>query len=335
MDLFDDDAIENEAAASPPAIDHEKDRQTVNDVFGDDEELWRDDLNGGTVESAADKFARERRLAEQAHAKDVYVSLTPHEVLPSSSPARPDFTSKKTKGTEGGKTKERRKPVILNEMTLIGPTGFPMLIQDTKGFKPKGKGHEEQDLNRLLSRYQFWTQRMYPKSQFRDTVDRVEKLSRSRLMHSHLSSWRDERLGISKRPPEGTEDQQPPPSEDVVDRPVPSEDAAARNDSDVALYASSSPAAPTRPPSSSGVSTLDDDAEMEEPSRQGADQGDDNPFEEEWAQGNDMTEEDWDNIPDDPITSAPPGPKGKDAQPPDDDEAMWDDLDDSMFLDGE
>ncbi|KAF8921239.1 hypothetical protein CPB85DRAFT_1428247 [Mucidula mucida] len=325
MDLFNDDnGIEN-AAAQPPTIDDERDRQTTNKVFDDDEELWLDDFDVPTAESAQEKFKREKRLAEQAHAKDVYVSSTPHEVLPSSSPVRPDFTSKKTKEPEGSKTKERRKPVILNEMTLIGPTGFPTLIQDMKGFK-------------LLSRYQFWTQRMFPKSQFRDTVDRVEKLSRSRLMHSHLSNWREEKLGLNKRPSGEAEDQQPPPSEDVDQQPpsedvdpVPSEDAADKNDSDVALYASSSPAAPTRPPSSSGVSTMDDDAEMEGLSRQGADQGDDNPFEEEWDPGNDMTEEDWDNLPDDPIVSAPPDPKGKAAQPPDDEEAMWDDLDDSMF----
>ncbi len=142
MDLFNDDnGIEN-AAAQPPTIDDERDRQTTNKVFDDDEELWLDDFKVPTVESAQEKFKREKRLAEQAHAKDVYVSSTPHEVLPSSSPVRPDFTSKKTKGPEGSKTKERRKPVILNEMTLIGPTGFPTLIQDMKGFKPKGKGHE-------------------------------------------------------------------------------------------------------------------------------------------------------------------------------------------------
>ncbi len=151
------------------------------------------------------------------------------------------------------------------------------------------------------------------------------------IIQSHLSNWREEKLGLNKRPSGEAEDQQPP-SEDVD--PVPSEDAADKNDSDVALYASSSPAAPTRPPSSSGVSTMDDDAEMEKLSRQGADRGDDNPFEEEWDPGNDMTEEDWDNLPDDPVISAPPDPKGKAAaQPPDDEEAMWDDLDDSMFLD--
>lgn len=38
------------------------------------------------------------------------------------------------------------------------------------------------DLNRLLQVYQFWTHRMYPKTQFRDTVEQVEKLCHTKRM---------------------------------------------------------------------------------------------------------------------------------------------------------
>src|SRR5882762_10081140 len=45
------------------------------------------------------------------------------------------------------------------------------------------------DLNRLLQVYQFWAHKMYPKTQFKDTVDRVEKLCHSKRMHVRLPSF--------------------------------------------------------------------------------------------------------------------------------------------------
>jgi hypothetical protein len=69
--------------------------------------------------------------------------LTPHEVLPSSSPPRADDTTaakdRKAQEAEG----KKRKPLPkLDEARLLGPDGFPALIAQTKGWKPKGKGHE-------------------------------------------------------------------------------------------------------------------------------------------------------------------------------------------------
>lgn len=99
---------------------------------------------------------------------------------------------------DGGK--EKRKPLPkLDEARLLGPDGFPALVKQAKNFKPRGKGHEVRsvqlcsfqvahaiqvsDLNRLLQVYQFWTHKMYPKTQFRGTVQRVEKLCHSKRMH--------------------------------------------------------------------------------------------------------------------------------------------------------
>ena len=120
-------------------------------------------------------------------------------------------------GGGGGKEKKPRKPVMkLDEARLLGADGFPRLVEEAKAFKTKGKGHEVShfapnrtsihshahysrekaaDLSRLLQIYQFWTHKMYPKTQFRDTVQRVEKLCHSRSMHvrfpfSTTSSWR-------------------------------------------------------------------------------------------------------------------------------------------------
>lgn len=93
--------------------------------------------------------------------------------------------------------KKKRKPVArLDEARLLGKNGLPQLIKDTKNFKLKGKGHEAADLDRVLQVYQFWSHRLYPKTRFKETVDRVEKLCHSKRMQVALSVWRDEAKGL-------------------------------------------------------------------------------------------------------------------------------------------
>ena len=74
--------------------------------------------------------------------------LTPHQILPSSSPPRDTGNEKdgakgKVDGKKGdkGTTKKKKRP-ILDEGRLLGPEGFPALVKQAKEFKPKGKGHE-------------------------------------------------------------------------------------------------------------------------------------------------------------------------------------------------
>ncbi|KAF8274886.1 replication fork protection component Swi3-domain-containing protein [Lactarius quietus] len=93
--------------------------------------------------------------------------------------------------------KKKRKPIPrLDEARLLGKNGLPQLIKDTKNFKPKGKGHEAADLDRVLQVYQFWSHRLYPKTRFKETVDRVEKLCHSKRMQVACSVWRDEAKGL-------------------------------------------------------------------------------------------------------------------------------------------
>ncbi|KAI0333636.1 Swi3-domain-containing protein [Cubamyces sp. BRFM 1775] len=142
-------------------------------------------------------------LKRQADAK---LALTPHQILPSSSPPR-DLGPEKSgaKGKEGdkrdkddkdGAPKKKAKRPKLDEGRLCGPNGFPALAKQAKGFKPKGKGHELRDLDRLMNVYQFWVHQMYPNNHFIDTVQRVEKLCHSKRMHVALSVWRDEAHGL-------------------------------------------------------------------------------------------------------------------------------------------
>ncbi|KAG2020227.1 hypothetical protein CC2G_005592 [Coprinopsis cinerea AmutBmut pab1-1] len=171
--------------------------------------------------------------------------LTPHQIMPSSSPTRggddPDKRDGKSKkGRDGEEKKPRRKPVNLNEGLLVSDKGFPKLIKDVKDFKPKGKGHEASDLNRLLQIYQFWTHQMYPKAPFRETVTRIEKLCRTKMLMGHLSRWKDEAKGVhTLHDPDSDDD-----SDDGENNGRMDEDQAPTSD------APSSSRAPSRPPTS-------------------------------------------------------------------------------------
>lgn len=127
---------------APPTIDIDLDA-----IFADVDPDNQDDLF--TFKPLAPALDTEalRREAELRH-KNSAPPLTPHAILPSSSPPRDTGPDQTTKYQQGGAEarnegkKERKKPVRLNEARLLGPTGFPQLIKNTKNFKTKGKGHE-------------------------------------------------------------------------------------------------------------------------------------------------------------------------------------------------
>ncbi|KAJ3501702.1 hypothetical protein NLJ89_g9221 [Agrocybe chaxingu] len=224
--------------------------------------------------------------------------LTPYQVMPGSSPSR-DTADKdgsknsKAKGKDGDEKKARRRIVKLDENRLLGENGFPQLIKMTKDFKIKGKGHEATDLNRLLQVYQYWTHQMYPKTQFQDTVERVETLCHSRRMTVALSVWRDEAHGKFRAPVDDEEDDdnqdednqmqtdngdagQPPSSPPRSSSPLVDDRSTQRNgpeaqpdeDDDVAFWArlegnnagSSSDVPPA--PSTAGNTSMDEDEDM-------------------------------------------------------------------------
>ncbi|KAI5899348.1 Swi3-domain-containing protein [Schizophyllum commune H4-8] len=192
-----------------------------------------------------------------------------HQILPSSSPPPEGFDDHDAGGAKAGKDgeKKRRKPIVLDESRLISPIGFPQLIEDTKNFKIKGKGHEATDLNRLLNIYQFWAHRMYPRTQFNDTVERIEKLCHSRRMHNQLGMMRDAAFGKA-------------PKEDAIDlSDSDNDDARERPQNGITLPSSSSPrsspparsrASSSRPPSLPPDSSDPGDAVMTDGTRSSA-----------------------------------------------------------------
>ncbi|GAA5845652.1 hypothetical protein JCM9279_006062 [Rhodotorula babjevae] len=93
---------------------------------------------------------------------------------------------------EGAPAKKRRVVAKMDEVRLLGPSGFPRLRDDLKKVRIKGKGHELQDLKRVLSTYQLWAHQMYPKTNFRDTLVTIEKLCHKRTVQRALKEYRDD-----------------------------------------------------------------------------------------------------------------------------------------------
>lgn len=89
-----------------------------------------------------------RRQAAARHAARIPAS-TPREIMSSSPPRDGDMDEDGgTRKKDNADGEKKRKPLPkLNEARLLGPDGFPALVKQTKGFKPKGKGHEVRPLH--------------------------------------------------------------------------------------------------------------------------------------------------------------------------------------------
>ncbi|KAI0807552.1 replication fork protection component Swi3-domain-containing protein [Fomes fomentarius] len=238
--LFLDSDSENEAPTGSKAHYASKPNASKPDI----DAFW-DDLDEDP-DTAFKGLAPSLDVEALRREADAQISLTPHQILPSSSPPR------ETGDAESGKTGKKkdiglkkRKRVVLDEGKLVGSDGFPALVQQAKKFKPKGKGHELSDLNRLLHVYQFWAHIMYPNTQFIDTAQRVEKLCHSKRLSIALGVWRDEYKGLinGRKIPDGEDPDHNNSDSDNDD------DAARLTDIPVATEDERSSPAPSRGPS--------------------------------------------------------------------------------------
>lgn len=76
-------------------------------------------------------------------------------------------------------TKKKRtlKPrPTLNPRKLMGERGIPALQKEFEHVKFKGRGHEVEDLDSLLSHLEHWAHRLHPKMTFDDCLEKIERL---------------------------------------------------------------------------------------------------------------------------------------------------------------
>ena len=184
---------EHDEAPKNSPVRRDQSRPDIDALFEDLEEPSQ------PMRSEASKsfdLAARRKDAQARAEKASQKSSQPQYAVQSSSPPR---------GEHGAFAKDeankKRQLPKLDEERLLGKDGFSALIQACRDFKPKGKGYEVSnrrfvsarlftthmfqlvDLNRLFSMYQFWAHKLYPKTQFSDTVNRIEKLCHSKRMH--------------------------------------------------------------------------------------------------------------------------------------------------------
>uniref|UniRef100_A0A3Q3WF34 TIMELESS-interacting protein n=1 Tax=Mola mola TaxID=94237 RepID=A0A3Q3WF34_MOLML len=98
---------------------------------------------------------------------------------------------------ENGKTLSRSKSEtifssanVLFSSRLISDRGLPALRTLFDDVRFKGKGHEAEDLQLLMKKMENWAHRLFPKLQFEDFIDRVEKLGKKKEVQTCLKRIR-------------------------------------------------------------------------------------------------------------------------------------------------
>ncbi|KAI8929349.1 replication fork protection component Swi3-domain-containing protein [Entophlyctis helioformis] len=112
----------------------------------------------------------------------VSASQDPAAILPSSSGQQ--------RASGSGTASTPRQPRIVAKLDaerLLGPSGLPTLLQRAKKLRLKGKGHELQDLNKVLMIYKIWGLELFPKLAFPDFVERLERVCRERRVRLYMA----------------------------------------------------------------------------------------------------------------------------------------------------
>ncbi|XP_037103172.1 TIMELESS-interacting protein isoform X1 [Syngnathus acus] len=84
----------------------------------------------------------------------------------------------------------RRPQPKLDSQRLISEKGLPALRTLFDNVHFKGKGHEAEDVRLLMQKMENWAHRLYPKLQFEDFMDRVEKLGAKKEVQTCLKRIR-------------------------------------------------------------------------------------------------------------------------------------------------
>ncbi|XP_046402168.1 TIMELESS-interacting protein [Ischnura elegans] len=99
------------------------------------------------------------------------------------------------KGEDNTGDKKKRRRILnpqpkLDAIRLTGPRGIATIEGLFKDFKFLGNGYEEQDLKRILGRLEVWGNRLFPKYQFDDLLDKIEKLGSKKPVMNFVNKIR-------------------------------------------------------------------------------------------------------------------------------------------------
>ncbi len=72
---------------------------------------------------------------------------------------------------------------------MLGEKGLPAIVKDIGKIKLKGKGHELQDLEKLLKYYQLWLHQLKPNLSFPAAIAKAESLCKERRIKLFLNNY--------------------------------------------------------------------------------------------------------------------------------------------------
>lgn len=93
----------------------------------------------------------------------------------------------------------------LNADRLRGPRGIAVLESVFQNVKFKGKGHEKEDLKKVMWKLEHWCHRLYPKFQFDDCLERIEKLGSKKVVQTFVKKIRMGIVDVEDDTPVGQE----------------------------------------------------------------------------------------------------------------------------------
>ncbi|KAJ9579228.1 hypothetical protein L9F63_024665, partial [Diploptera punctata] len=101
-----------------------------------------------------------------------------------------------TANADGTRIDPKKKRIVrnpqpkLNPERLKGPRGIAILEENFKDFKFHGKGYERVDLNRVMKRLEHWAHRLFPRFQFDDCLEKIEKLGQKKPVQVYIKKIR-------------------------------------------------------------------------------------------------------------------------------------------------
>ncbi|KAI9476561.1 MAG: replication fork protection component Swi3-domain-containing protein [Benjaminiella poitrasii] len=101
---------------------------------------------------------------------------------------QPDITEN---SIEDLPTKSNKK-LRLDENLLLDTKGIPLLKNESMHLKFKGKGHEDEDLKKLMTYYTVWANNLYPRLRFKDFSRRVVKQASKQRIKVMIREWQEE-----------------------------------------------------------------------------------------------------------------------------------------------
>jgi len=98
-------------------------------------------------------------------------------------------------GGEGGDKKKKtviRKPIPkLDNDRIMGPRGVHTLEELFADFKPRGRGHEFEDLDVVMKKMEHWAHRLFPKLPFNSVLDIIaNRLGKRKVVQTHVKKIR-------------------------------------------------------------------------------------------------------------------------------------------------